>query len=149
MILGMDCSIKNVAIVSNKGKIYIDVKTPLSLNSTENELIWYGKSIGNQLSDCGVSHLFIDAVHTMFSGRYKQFSYNQILITAIASASDAQIVFVSPSRIRKAIGLSSKAKKKDVWVGYSYSGSTIEGNEHVKDAFCLALYGVWSLYTTK
>lgn len=143
MKFGMDCSIRDIAIVREDGQVIVSEQTGLSLSSSVNDLIDYGRALGQALKFKDHDVLYVDAVHSMFVGRYKQFSYNSILIAAICATCGAYIEYVSPAQVRKRVGLKGKTSKQDVWDAYAKANNVSFNylpTEHTKDAFCLALY---------
>jgi hypothetical protein len=141
IIAGMDCSIRDCAVVDYNGEIIVSKKTNLSLSSDINDYIQMGYEIGQQINDSEVDKLYIDYTFNVFKARKKQTALNSMLIAIISAFSRAKVEFVSPMKVRKCFGLLSKAKKQDVWLAANFDQSLFT-TEHEKDAYCLALYGV-------
>lgn len=142
MYYGLDCSIKDCAIVSKRGDVLVNVKTGLSLTSNVNDLIVFGRYIGKRLKLTPKDILNADMPHIAFRGRYKQYSYNAIIVASICATSNATIHYTSPLQLRRNVGIKGKTKKADVWTAYelAYRVSMKSlPNEHCKDAYCLAL----------
>jgi len=151
MIYGMDCSIRNVAIVSANRDVIWSSCTGLSLQDSTDNIISMGRGVGRSLHLTYTDKLYVDATHQVWQGRYKQFSYNQILIASICASTDAKIEFVSPRQLRSLVGIQGKAKKEAVWTAYE-DKYTVGGDvlslrtEHERDAYCLALWGYDTTY---
>jgi hypothetical protein len=141
IIAGMDCSIRDCAVVDYNGEIIVSKKTSLSLSSDINDYIQTGYEIGQQINDSEVSKLYIDYTFNVFKARKKQTALNSMLIAIISAFSRAKVEFVSPSKLRKYFNIKSGAKKQDVWFAANFNQSLFT-TEHEKDAYCLALYGV-------
>jgi hypothetical protein len=141
IIAGMDCSIRDCAVVDCRGEIIVSKSTGLSLDSDINDYIQSGYEIGQQINDSEVDKLYIDYTFNVFKARKKQIALNSMLIAIISAFSRAKVEFVSPSKLRKHFNIKNGTKKQDVWLAANFDQSLFT-TEHEKDAYCLALYGV-------
>ena len=144
MYIGMDCSIKDVALVSEYGHVLVSTHTSLTLNSSLQEVVNTGREIANAtrshlLSDYDC--LVIDYSFLPMKARRRQTALNTMLITAIVTHLNHPAFAIEPSTIRKWCGLKSRASKLDVW--QAFGDAMLDGfrTEHEKDAYILAQYG--------
>ena len=140
MILGMDCSIRDVAIVASDGNVLVSMKLPLSLQSDINDVVQVAKWIVDGLTISSYDSIYVDYSYAPMRARRRQTAINTMLITAIVTRLDIASYTVDPATIRKWLGLSARASKLDVWTQEPYTLGL--ATEHEKDAYILARYGL-------
>jgi hypothetical protein len=143
MIVGIDMSLRNVAIASHTGYIIYSGKTGLHLNSPTIDIFSKAKHIRHILEEYEVETCYVDYTKYPFKAHRGQEKLTGLFIGACV-CTVPNVILVEPATLRKVLGLKTRASKNICWDAFSIEEPGLlsdSHNEHEKDAILLAVLG--------
>jgi hypothetical protein len=151
LYIGMDCSIKNLALVEPTTGLATHYATGLSLKSTPSEYLARAYECSKVLNLYRTPYIIlVDFTMYQMKARQSQMRLNSLLIGAVLAYCNPFVVrLVEPKHVRQALGLKANASKSTVYEIFDelYPMYKVHQytNDHIQDALVLSVLGKESL----